>query len=442
MYLRHVVTCSVLGLAFALAGCDQGREDPPDVVVRVTNAAPSFATLNYRREQSRSEPLAYKGSTVDITYDVDTYDFFVDETSLTATAPRSWTFSRQLEVDRRYQFVITEVAGEPQTVVIDQSPAPAAEARIYGLNAGENLPALDLYLQAPGIGIAGATPRGTFGAREQLAPFTIPSGDYELFLTAAGDPSNVVLASTTVVIAAGSNQTFIVVPEPGAGPSALSVVAQQPSGPINLFDRNATGSLRIINGAADTAPRDFALASQFSPPLFANVPFAVPTDFVTTAVAGPQTINVTPVGNPGVLELTGQFTSVPLQRATLVFGGAAGTLTHLVTYDDGRRVANEAKLLLMNVATQFTSLDFVLTQPGADPNPVPPETALAAPGSTLAYVPLPPGEFDFYLRVSGTTNYASGPTRLSVAAGGIYGILAVNGADTATATIVLFDDFP
>jgi hypothetical protein len=35
----------------------------------------------------------------------------------------------------------------------------------------------------------------------------------------------------------------------------------------------------------------------------------------------------------------------------------------------------------------------------------------------------------------------TGPTRLNLAAGGIYGVLATNGPDTATAVITLFDDF-
>lgn len=443
MNLRHVVTLGLIGAVFVLAGCEKGREDPGEVAVRVVNAAPSFAQLVYRREREQSATLAFKGSTPQLVYDIDSYDFYVAETLLTPGTPRTWTFARQLEAEHSYVFAITEALGAAQTVVIDQSAPPATDARIYGLNAGENLPALDLYLERPGVGIAGATPRGTFAAGQQLTPVTVPSGDYEVFITAAGNPANVLLASTTVVVSAGSNQTFVVVPEPAAGANAISLIAMQPAANTTFYDRNATSSLRVINGAADTVPRDFALASQFSPPLFSAIPFADPTAFATTPVAGAQTINVTPVGDPGVLELSASYAGIPLQRATLLFGGAAGTLTHVLTFDDNRRIANEAKLLLLNAANQFTTgLDFLLVQPGADPGPLLADASLAAPGSTLAYIPLAPGEFDLYLRVPGTTTYASGPTRLSVAGGGIYGVLAVNGPDTATASLVLFDDFP
>jgi hypothetical protein len=46
------------------------------------------------------------------------------------------------------------------------------------------------------------------------------------------------------------------------------------------------------------------------------------------------------------------------------------------------------------------------------------------------------------LRQNLATTLLSGPTRLTLAAEGIYGVLAVNGPDTATAGVVLFDDFP
>ena len=46
-----------------------------------------------------------------------------------------------------------------------------------------------------------------------------------------------------------------------------------------------------------------------------------------------------------------------------------------------------------------------------------------------------------YLRDSTTLATLMGPTRISVAAGGLYGVLAVDGPDTATANAIYFDDF-
>ena len=111
MNLRHVVTLGLIGAVFVLAGCEKGREDPGEVGVRVVNTAPGFAQLLYRREQEQATPLAFKGSTPQLVYDIDSYDFYVAETLLTTGTPRTWTFARQLESDHSYVFAITEALG-------------------------------------------------------------------------------------------------------------------------------------------------------------------------------------------------------------------------------------------------------------------------------------------------------------------------------------------
>jgi hypothetical protein len=439
MNLRHVASCGLVCALLALIGCDKGRQEPVEVDVRVVNAAPGFIELDYQREsREQPVPVAFKG-VQEARYDVDTYDFFVFERSGAGSGnPRRWTFSPQLQADRAYTFVLTEVAGEIQPIVLENASAPAAEAQIQAVHAASGLPAMDLYLERPGVGIAGATPRGSFTAQQQIPARTIASGEYELWLTEAGNPANVLLSTTTFSLTAGVTSTFVVVPEPGIS-TQFSVMVVQPSSGV-LYDRNATAQLRVINGATDMAPRDFAINSQFSPPLFSAIPFAEPTATATIPV-GTQTINVTPVGNPGVLELNQQFVGI-LERTTLLFAGSAGTLTHAVTSDDGRRIHNEAKIVFMNAATQFTGVDFVVVNAGDDQAAAAPMAGLVAPGATFTYDSLIPGDYDLYLRLNLGTTVLSGPTRLTLAAEGIYGVLAVNGPDTATAGVVLFDDFP
>jgi hypothetical protein len=443
MNRRHLAVCGFLCAVLALTGCDEGRKAPGKVTVRVANAAPSLAVLAYSREQPRTEQptqLQFRGAS-EFVYDADTYDFFAFERSLSETyTPRTWTFNRELQADRGYTFVLAEAGGEVRPLVVEYAAAPATEAQFAAVHSAAGLPAMDLYLERQGVGIAGATPRGTFNPLEQIAPRTIAAADYELFLTAAGDPANVLLASSAFNLPAGVTSTFVLIPETGYGPTALSVLLVQPGATI-LYDRNATSQLRVVNGATDTAPRDFALASQFSPPVFSAIPFAEPTDYTT--IANPaQTINVTPVGNPGVLELNQQLTGIALNRLTLLFGGTAGTLTHAIAFDDGRRIANEAKILFLNAATQFTGVEFLVLPRSADPVNALAYTTLLAPGAPTGYGELPPGDYDLYLRDAATAALLSGPTQITVAAGGIYGALAINGADTATAGVVLFDDFP
>jgi hypothetical protein len=442
MNLRHLASCGLLGAVLVLTGCEEGRVSPGRVTVQLANAAPGFETLRFRREQEnpRSDSvLAFKGTQA-LAYDADTYDFFIFETTTDVNNPgRTWTFAPTLEPSTHYTFVLTEVAGEVQPVILTNPAPPTADAQIGGFHAATGMPAMDLYLERPGVGIAGATPRGTFGALEQMPARTLPSGEYELTLTAAGNPADVLLSSTTIVLPAGATSMFIVVAEAGQGSEPLSVLLLQ-AVPSLLYDRNATSELRVINAANDREPRDFAVDSQFSPPLFSAMPFGEPTAYapmpLTTAL-----LNVTPVGNPGVLELNQNFTGIVGQRATMLFNGPAGTLTPAFIGDDGRRINRQAKMRFMNAAYGFIAIDFVLTLPGGDPLVAPVAAQLFTPGMA-AHQLLPPGEYDLYLYQAGTPTVLSGPTRIDLAAEGIYGVLAIDGPDTATANVLLLDDFP
>jgi hypothetical protein len=441
MNVRQVFSWALAGVAaMALAACDGGREAPAKVTVRVANVAPGFAELRFRREQADTTNLVFRNAQV-FSFDADTYDFYIDERTLgTGQGGRTWTFVETLRENREYAIVLTDNAGEASPVVLEYENPGSSSAQIAALHAGGGLPALDLYLEPPGAGIAGAAPRGTLAERGRIEPRTLAAGEYELWLTAAGNPANVLFTSSTIALSAATTAVIVVTPEVGAGTAALSVMLLQPN-PAVLYDRDATAELRVVNGATDALPRDFAINNEFTPPLFASIPFGVPTAYAPVPVASSQPINVTPPGNPGVLELTQALTMTPSQRATILFAGEAGTLLNVVAGDDGRRLTSEAKVRLMNAASQFLALDFLLLEPGADPNVFQGDAQLAVPGVS-DYVPRAAGDYDLYLRQTGGSTIVYGPTRVTLAAGGIYGVLAVNGPDTATAGAVLFDDFP
>jgi len=96
----------------------------------------------------------------------------------------------------------------------------------------------------------------------------------------------------------------------------------------------------------------------------------------------------------------------------------------------------------MNAAAQFIGIDFVLTAPDGDPNTSATVAQVFPPGLTVNYTLVDPGEYDLYLYQYASLTILSGPTRISLADGGIYGVLAVDGADTATASVLFLDDFP
>jgi hypothetical protein len=440
MNLRHVASCGFVCAAIALAGCDDGRQTPGKVTVRVANAAPGFADLGFQREQDeRSRAvLPFKGST-EFTYDADTYDLFVLERGYPNSPGRQWTIAPTFEADKSYTIVLVEVGTEVAPLLFERPAAPPADAQIEAVHAATGLPSMDLYLVSPGLGIGGATPRGTLDAGGRLAPVPLASGPYELWLTAAGDPANVLLATGTINLPADTT-SIVIVPEANMSTAPLSVLLVAGGAQETRYDRNVTSEIRVLNGATDRAPRDFAVNGVLSPPLFSATGFGEPTAYAQVPTVTDTPINVTPVGNPGVLELNQTLTAFGGERATIIFGGPTGALTHKVVSDDGRRFHNEAKLRFFSAASQFSALELVIGNPGDDPADLTAPLALG-PVDGADYLPIGRGDYDLYLRVFLTTNVVAGPLRVSIAAGGIYGVLATDGPDTATAGIVLFDDF-
>jgi hypothetical protein len=309
------------------------------------------------------------------------------------------------------------------------------------MHAAENVPGIDVYVQPTGTGIAGATPRGTVSFLGQIAPKTLVGGDYEITLTAAGDPSNVLYAAGAVTLAAGVTNVLVIASEAGQGTAAISIIGAQDSSFV-LYAANATSGVRAINLANDGAARDIAVNHEYTPPLLPAIPFGTVTSYVNVPVNAALPITVTPVGNPGVLELDTTLSAPPGTLSTAMIAGPAGTLTAQVVIDDRRRITSEAKLRFFNGANQFTTAtEIVLAPPGTDQSTLLALTSLSAPALT-DYLYATPGEVDLYFREISTNTVRAGPIHVNLVEGGIYGVLALNGPDTATVSVVFTDDTP
>jgi hypothetical protein len=437
-------------LAFAVIGCDQGNTNPEDTTVRLVNVAPGFAALTFARGDR--DPLVFGSGQVssvpfkgglEWTYDADTYNYKVFARDLTTGGiTQRKSISKQVVSGTLYTFVLAQRGTEVQELILETQPPPATatDTQVLAAHAGELLPAMDIFLERPGTDITGAVPWGSLSFLGTLTARSVAAGDYELTLTAAGDRAAVLLKSTTFTLTAAASTAFVITPEANEGLSPVSVTVAQ-SGFGSLLDSNSASAVRVINAAADTAPRDVAFGSQFAPPLFAAVPFAAPTAYLGIAPGTDVPVNVTPPGNPGVLELDQKVSPIVTRRHTLMFLGDAGVLTHTFVTDDGRRILNEAQVRFYNAAKQFTGLDVVLTAPGAALTTGSLLVSLSAPGTISAPASRQPSSHDLYLVQANTTTIVAGPIPITLEAEGIYGVLATNGPDSVTATVTLIDDF-
>lgn len=438
MTSRGLQILLLLGASWTITACDQGRKNPPDAAVRVVNAVPSYESILFRRETTGAAvDLQYQTASERFTYDVDQYDFNLDVP--TADAATRITFSPQLRADMHYAFVLMEVGGIVEPVVLEYAPLAAAAtgAQAIAAHAAGGFPAVSVYIEAPGTDVTAVAPRATLAFGETLAPIALGAGDHEITLTEGGNPANVLLASGVLTLPAATSTILVISSGADIGLSDLALIVVGDTAGV-FVDKNVQAELRVLNAANDGAPRDVALNGQFAPPLFAAVPLGTATAYAP-APAAENTVNVTPAGNPGVLELTQTLTLSANLRHTLLVTGESGALTHVVAADDRRRLANGGRLRVFNAASQFTAIAFYVVPPGTDTATSTPVFGLGAPGRS-SYVTAPPGNYELVLRAS-DGSIVAGPQAITIEAAGLYEVLALNGPDTASAQVVLLEDF-
>ena len=456
MKLRRLWPLGVLALALASTACSGGRKNPADAPVRVLNVAPSFAQLSYRREQitvtNPSMPLSYQGSaqgstsSTDLVYDEDTYTFTAASPDLANPASEvdRDSFTQKVAAGTRYTFVFLESAGSVTHTVLESplGPSDTAKALVQATHASENLPRVDLYLEPSGTDIAGAAPWGTVGFKESLATREVAAGVYELTVTEAGNPANVLLTTQPFTIDAPLTTTLVLSPDGGEGIAPLDVVLLNPSGATTLVDPSLPANVRVLNGATDQAPRDVAFNGVFSPPAFSAAAFATPTAYEPLAAAAAVPVNVTPVGNPGVLELDSTADLVASRVYTTFFTGDAGALTLNFWPEDRRRLAGLAKISFYGAHTVTGAPEILLLPPGTDATTAASQSVptLVILG-TVSAITLAPGTYDLWLRDFGTTTILSGPVTVTVAAKGLYGVVTSNDPNGTTIDMTLIDEF-
>jgi len=456
MTLHRFWPFGLLALALASTGCNSnGRTNPPDTFVRVLNVVPSRPSLNYRREQitltNASTNLPFQGAaTSDFVYDEDTYNFSVSAIDPAASVPTQIDvdgFSHKVVAGTLYTFVFIESGGVVEHAILEQPRVPSdkANAQVQALNGDEQLPAVDVYLETSGSGIAGATPWGTIGFRESIASKEVAAGVYELTVTEAGNAANVLFTTQPFTVDSTTSTTLVLSPDAGEGIAPFSVVLLNGAGATPLTDPSFPTYVRALNGATDQAPRDVAFNSQFTPPLLSAAAFGTPTPYQPLVGGSTTHVDVTPAGNPGVLEVSTDIIFTGAKTNTLFFTGDAGALRLVTQLDDHRRVTGQGKVTFYDAAPVATPVEVLFLLPGADPLTAPLSVSTFMNTGDVLPIAIAPEAYEIFLRKyddAGAKTIVGGPFSLTVVERGLYEVLFTNDANGTTVDLTLIGSSP
>lgn len=403
------------------------------------HAAPSLPNIAFLREQREETNLAF-GAAGSLSFEVGQYDFNLEvDDPATRMRDRFHSFSKTLQDGVEYLFVLTEKRSGDFSLLAFEQPkfdSTSSNAEVGVVHAAVAQSALDVYLEAPGTDITTAVPFGTLDLHGNLEPATLTPGDYELSVTAAGNPADRLFLSGTLSVEAGVSYTLVVTDGETPALSPINVV-DIGDAVIQLANLDAQSALRVVNATSDRLDRDLIVDASATP-LFSALAFSAVSDFELVA-PGARDLSVTPAGNPSVEELAVTLTFQLGSQYTALLAGDTNDLNLVHSSELRRPLANQARIKIYNGATQFDLIGFYILLPGVDPSTATPAAILAAPeiGASLA---LAAGDYELTLRLS-TGDTIAGPIPVTIENGKVYGILAANDVGGSAAEIFLIDDF-
>lgn len=245
---RRLLVGPALGLlATALSGCIEINEAPTSV--RVVNASADYASVDlYLDDRLRLEGVATATASDYVEVDEGRYDV-----EFTRSGESSVLASRRdsLDADDHTTYVAHGSAGSFAVLRVDENmdQPDAGLARLQVAHAATGAGKVDVYLTAPGVALADATP--TYAAVEAAttaAAARLDAGTYRLRVAAAGSKTDVRLDLAAVELASRSRGTLLLMDTGGGLLVDAAMLAQ--GGGMTLL-RNGSARLRAAVGIAD-----------------------------------------------------------------------------------------------------------------------------------------------------------------------------------------------
>ncbi|MEL7296370.1 MAG: DUF4397 domain-containing protein [Pseudomonadota bacterium] len=432
-----------------LTGCDLFDDDdddapPPPAALRVLHASPDAPAVNVLINGDVSIAGAnYKdgtgfGAILPATYSVQV-DGITPGGDVTVIGP----VDIELESDTTYTIIATGEVADIQPLIVSNAveAISAGNARIEVVHGAPNAPAVDVYATTPGADLASSTAVGSFSFRGTLGPIEVPSGDYQIRVTLAGDPATVVYDAGTVTLSEGVDLLLTAVENTGNGDSPISLVGLDGLGALELLDVNTPASLRVIHNSPDAPAVDIVVNDDFDAPLVEDLAYPDFTGFVDVP-ADDYNVKVTPANDAGTVVIDADLTLDAGTEYSVYAVNTLANITAQVAVDDRRSIATEAKVRIIHGSPTAGNVDIFVTAPGADlANETPAFTDVAFQADT-GYVSLAAGDYAVTVTPTGTTTAAIGPANITIADGGVYTAVARDPLPGETAFgLILLDDF-
>ena len=448
--MKYIGILLLAGSALTLAACnDSGnnRRTPPVQVtetfqVQVLHGSPDAPAVDVLVDGATVlSNVDYKDGSAALTLDAGVHSIAVEGIlpggNATVIGPADISFSGNTV----YTIAAVNSVASIEPVVISRpdTAVSAGSARLFLLHGAEPAPQVDVYLTTPGADLSASAPVGSFAFKETIGPAEVAAGDYQVRVTAAGDPAAVVFDSGTVSLNDGDDFTIAALPNTVGGAAPISLVVLDGSGSAQILDAATPTSLQVVHASPDAPAVDVVVDGSVLVP---GLAFPAATGFVEVPPDN-YNIAVTVAGNPGAIAIGPVDLDLPAGvRHSILAVGQLANIEPLILTDDPRRVATNAKVRIVHASPTAADVDIYVTAVGADIASVSPTLTNVAFKANTGFLAVQAGDYDVTVTPAGTKTPAIGPATISIVDGGVYTAVARDPLPgEADFGLILLDDF-
>jgi hypothetical protein len=444
----HFRSLAILAItALSLVGCTETSRPTASGKgnIRGMHAIVTAPDVNFLIEERSLGTLAYKQVSDAQRFDDLSYDFhFEARLPGDSSATRIATESLAVVPEMDYVFVLTGSLTSPSIVLWESEVRQWEDGETVFEAAAGHLAAgtgpVDIYLVPEGGQPVAGEARGSLSFGERLPPFDVEAGDYEFFVTAAGDPSTILFDSVPRSYAEMTSILFTIQDADPSITSSLSVRRiDQAGNSAELPQTGAPPTRRFFHAAFGTGDVDVYVDEDFSTPLVANLGFAQLSADVAVPT-GARDYTYTAAGNPGAIVLEDEETTVATTRNTAFLMGAPGDLLLASFVDDRRPRSGFGRIRVNQVSINFETVDVYLLESGTDIADAGPAFTGLGSSFSSGYRQAAPGEYEITVTEAGEKTIAAGPVTVTLEDGSVVEAAIIDTADPNVLDIAIYDD--
>lgn len=410
--------------------------------IRGLHAIVDAPEVVFRIEERSLGSINYKGATSVAPFDDLSYQFNFDA-ALPGDTEQTRIASRSLTVvpDMDYLFVLTGTFTDAEALLWESEARQwEGSEEVTEVAAGHLstvLGGIDFYLVTPGAAPVSGTARGTLMFGERLDDFDVDAGEYQVVLTAAGDPSTVLFRSTRQTLDERVSTLFTI---HDADPSITSGVSVRriSGGSTELGEANTPPTQRFLNAASGTGSFDVYIDEDFTAAIAGNVGYGQVTGDIPVP-SGASDYTFTAAGNVGAVLFEEESTIVSNTRTTSFLVGPPDDLDVLSLVDDRRPVVGTSKVRMVQLADNFDNVDIYLRAAGTDIDEVNPTFPNVGSPLSSGYSRLEPGDYEITVTETGEKTAVAPVLTLDLAVGDIAEVAIIDDVDPNLLDIIRYD---